>query len=518
MSGAGGEGQRLLPRPDHKAGAVLLIFLFPALGGFLYGYDIGCTSLVVSQLGDPDHSGVSWSDVASGKIIKGLITSASIAGAFVGSCIVFPLADRLGRRRELLVGAVLYAAGAVISALTTLYGSSAGVGLTHMVAGRFVYGIGIGISMHGAPSYISEMSPASLRGTLISAKEGLIVLGVLVGNSIGYALKSTPSGWVYVFLFEVFFAWIMFGGNFWLPPSARWLAIARPHDRDAITRSVAFVFDDAAAEQVTREIVEQALDMEAAAADEGEGEGEGEAGKGEGFLGALKRLLTSTKYRGQLVAGIGVVALQQVTGQPSVLYYTDTIFRDAGVGSWANLATGGFKLVATLFSVFVVDRLGRKQLLYAGNAVMAVSLLAVSVAFYGYESDDAGSGGGLATISLQGAIILSCLLLFIGGYQVGFGPIAWTLIAEIFPLEVRGQAVALAVQTNFFLNLVVSFFFLLELDLVGASATFGVFAGVLFFSLYFVHRFVPETKGMTLEQIERFFEVRDAGEAAARAF
>ena len=383
----------------------------------------------------------------------------------------------------------MYALGATIAILSAFFRSNASLGLTLLILGRVIYGVGIGFSMHGAPSYISEMAPAELRGTLIAAKEGIIVFGVLFGNTSGYLLRNTTGGWVFVFLLQVLFSCIMFAGNYILPPSARWLAITPGTDAE-VFKSVAFVFHESVSQNIANEILDQARTSRDANA--------GNA-KQLGFFASVTNLVCSPRYRKQLVAGLGVVALQQITGQPSALYCTDPIFQDAGLDSWANTATGGFKLVATLLSVVLVDRLGRKQLLYIGNSLMALSLVAVAVAF-GMGELSEGDG-----FTPQSIVILTCLLLFIGGYQVGFGPVAWTLISEIFPLEVRGQAVALAVQVNFFLNLVISFLFLIEIEVFGASLTFAIFAGLLFYSLYFVWRHVPETKGMTLEEIERAF-------------
>merc|ERR1711998_282336 len=223
--------------------------------------------------------------------------------------------------------------------------------------------------------------------------------------------------------------------------------------------------------------------------------------------------LFSPRYRRALVAGIGDVLLQQLTGQPSVLYYANTIFNDVGIAAAATVGTGAFKFVATLTTTVLVDRYGRRPLLFIGIAMMFVALLVLTWAFYGYETGDddaaaADDSGGALTVK-QG-LIIAAMFLYIGGYQVGFGPIAWTLISEIFPLQVRGQAVALAVQANFASNLIVSFLFPVEIEgwgaVVGKGAeltmTFGIFLVLDVLALWFVYRNVPETAGKTLEQIE----------------
>lgn len=251
------------------------------------------------------------------------------------------------------------------------------------------------------------------------------------------------------------------------------------------------------------------------------------------------RRLTGPTILPALVAGVGLVFLQQVTGQPSVLYYADSIFEDVGLNKLASIGVSVFKLVATLFATFTVDNYGRKLLLYIGCSLMLLALLILGTAFLfpytsaddcyaesssatcpstcswssncdddcdlsGYSDDDCTCCD-ISGINTQKAIILTALFIYIGGYQVGFGPISWLLISEIFPLQVRGKAVSLAVVTNFFWNTVMTFFFPVELDTIGTAATFYIYAAILVGGIYFIFHRVPETKGLSLEEIESFF-------------
>ena len=449
--------------------AVARIFFFPALGGLLFGYDIGATSYVLTQLQSAKFSGVSWYDlVARSSALQGLVTSGGVGGAFVGASIVFKVADDLGRRRELLLGAALYVLGAACEFLgggVGPYESGAGDGLFLLVLGRFVYGVGCGFVMHGAPSYIAEMSPAAIRGTLVSLKEAAIVVGICLGYGLGFALREAPGGWRYTYAASIPLALLLYWGAYALPPSARWLS----------------------------------LKGEAAVAELDDGGG----GGGDDARGEPRSLLDA-KYRRALTAGLGVVLLQQLTGQPSVLYYASTIFDAAGIGTVATVFVGVFKLFATLFAVVTVDRRGRRELLFVGVGSMFLALAALALAFYDFDP----SGG----FSAQKGAIVGLIFVYIAGYQVGFGPIAWLLISEVFPLEVRGQAVALAVQANFASNMLVSFLFPVAQTglkaLLGSTwyltVLFGIFAVLDLYALHFINRNVPETKGMTLEEIERF--------------
>jgi MFS family permease len=234
-----------------------------------------------------------------------------------------------------------------------------------------------------------------------------------------------------------------------------------------------------------------------------------------------------------------------------------SLFDDVGLSAMASIAISLFKLVATLVATFTVDQYGRKMLLYIGCSLMGLALLVLVGAFmlpyasaaecgeYTEESscneycewdtnvcvyetclengllDSECSCCNTTGITPQKTIILVALFVYIGGYQVGFGPISWLIISEIFPLEVRGKAVSIAVVCNFFFNFVMTLIFPTELAVLGASATFLIYAVILASGVYFIFRFVPETKGLTLEEIEDFFirssKPREGGDGAAGA-
>ena len=485
---------------DYNVAAVVVLFTFPALGGFLFGYDIGATSFVVKQITDGDYDGVKWNDtLEDSDSLQGAVTSASVFGALLASILVFRLSDFIGRRSEIMIGSLLYAVGALIEAISANPDWDANTGLTVLMTGRVVYGLGIGFSMHGAPAYIGEMSPPSIRGLLISLKEAVIVVGILCGYLIGFLLSETKGGWAYVFGIAIFPAIGMFIGSVFLHESARWLFL---NDRTAEAK--------AALEWVLpKDMVESALeDMSTQdnVASNRLTSSKADSQGGAVFRDEQKPSVWSVKYKSALLAGVGLVFLQQVTGQPSVLYYAASIFDDAGLADVATVGMAGFKLVMTMAAVFTVDRFGRKILLYIGISVMFVALIALAIAFNFAPTADDDDDDGSNSISGPQIVILIALFTYIGGYQIGFGPIAWLLISEVFPLEVRGQAVALAVQTNFFWNVVTSYLFPLIVSALGPAWTFGLFAIIDGYALYHVFVFVPETKGLSLEEIEELFD------------
>jgi MFS family permease len=241
-------------------------------------------------------------------------------------------------------------------------------------------------------------------------------------------------------------------------------------------------------------------------------------------------------------AGVGLVVFQQITGQPSTLYFIDSIFVDIGLSRVASIIVSLFKMFMTLYATFTVDKYGRKFLLYIGTTIMFVSLLILTISFlFPYSTDlkcntyttqetcqkscewntyicndeDCLTSGfsdtncecciSIPGINTQKILILISLFMYVGGYQISFGPISWLLISEIFPLNVRGMAASIAVVTNFALNFIVTFIFPVEILYIGNSGTFLIYAFIILFSIYFIFHYVPETKGLTLEEIEEYF-------------
>jgi len=208
-----------------------------------------------------------------------------------------------------------------------------------------------------------------------------------------------------------------------------------------------------------------------------------------------------------LVIGVGLVVLQQITGQPSVLYYAATIFTEAGFGAQANLSTvwvGLIKLLFTMASVLFVDKFGRRRLLNIGVGMMLVALIGMALSFSNSTVDASSAAPVLA--APWSNLALASMMLYVAGYQVGFGPIAWVMISEIFPLQVRSRALTLAVWSNFGTNLLVVASFNSLLALASIQGLFVLYAVMSALSLVFINTRVPETKGKSLEQIERLLD------------
>lgn len=457
---------------EYKSFAVFLIWIFPSLGGFLFGYDIGITSFIVDQL-QSNKSGVSWSNfIKNSSFLTSLVTSSSIGGALISIFFIFKFSDIIGRKKELIMSSFLYLIGSIIQVSSKYFDTF--YGLVIFIIGRWIYGLGIGITMHGAPAYIAEMSPESIRGSLVTLKEAMIVLGILIGYIIGFLFKNINAGWKYVCGIDIIFSVIMGLGMYFLPKSCRWLAL-QGNFKDS-KKSIEFFVKSNSVEKTTDEILIEC----------------------EKIKNSEKVINWYKKYYLQLVVGIGIITFQQITGQPSILYYADKIFKDAGINSFATILTGMWKLITTLSTCFIVDRFGRRKFLLIGITTMLLALGFLSYCYYILEPN---------TVELNNTkiFIIVSIFLYIGGYQIGFGPISWLLISEIFPLEVRGEAVAISVFANFFWNLLITFIFGIETKYIGSFFTFLIYFILNLLALLFVYKFLPETKGLSLENISRVF-------------
>jgi len=499
---------------------VYTAFAFIALGGLLFGYIIGINGNVVTtgQLLCPDHytgkvgtfSSVGYHQCYElDDLQKGFLSSLNLIGACISSLFCFRYADQLGRKLEVQIAGVLYCAGSLIAAASpVLWGTYIGFA---------IYGLGIGFAMHAAPVFIAEISPAEVRGFLVSAKELVIVVGIFFGFLFGFIFsKVDTTGWRFMVLISAAFALMQTIGVSSIPQSPRYLVLRAVREEGGLLAGQAsdrLIAEARTALQFFRR-----------------------AGTPEGVEGELQTLreeisaavgTTAAKwsdafrYPRPLVIGCGLVFLQQVTGQPSVLYFATNILKYAGFGSAAALSSvwvGLVKLLATGVCVFRVDQYGRRLLLFVGISMMIVALALIATAFVFRDCTSPGvavKDCKASDISLPrgwAVATVAGLMVYVSGYQVGFGPISWLMISEVFPLQVRGSAMSVAAIVNFGSNILMT---LLQEVLQRVFTAAGVFYGYTAFailSLVFVATIVPETKGKTLEEIERML----AGKRARR--
>jgi SP family galactose:H+ symporter-like MFS transporter len=426
-----------------------------ALGGLLFGYDTGVISGALLFIRQVFHLSPT---------MQGVLTSIALAGAAIGAATAGPLADHFGRRPVIIGTAVLFAVASIASGIAPSLGI--------LLAGRLFVGVGIGISSMLAPLYLAEMAPAEKRGALVSLNQLAITSGILVSYLVGYALAE-GGGWRWMLGLGAVPAVIMGGGMLFLPESPRWLAGAnRMDDATRVLRRIH------PADAIEGEI----SDLRDAQRDQG------------------KRLpwsaLGDASVRMPLIIGIGLAIFQQITGINTVIYFAPTIFQAAGFhsASASILATAGVGLVnvlMTLVAIWLLDKSGRRAMLLIGVAGMTVSLALLAGGFL------------LGTKGAVGYLTAGSLTLYVGFFAIGLGPVFWLLIAEIFPLQLRGRGMAIATIANWVSNMIVALTFLDLVGWLGRPGTFLVYAAMSVITWLFVWKLVPETKNRSLEDIER---------------
>jgi MFS transporter, SP family, galactose:H+ symporter len=431
---------------------VLLVASIAALGGLLFGYDTGVISGAILFI---------KRDFALSPNAVSLTISIVLVGCILGSSVAGPIADRGGRRMTLLVSGIIFAVGAVLSAVAP----SDDV----LLAGRLVVGIAIGFTSVVAPLYISEVAPADVRGAMVSLYQFAITVGILVAYLVNYALAH-EGAWRWMLGLGVVPGLVLIVGMIVLPESPRYLfKIGRAGEARDELRRIAGHAEIAVEEQA---IVESLAIKTAGLA-----------------------IFATPTVRNALILGFSLAVLQQVTGINTVIYYGPQIFQFAGVASnnasiLAQTLVGSVNVLLTLVAIFFVDRIGRKPLLYAGIVGMFVALSTLAYAFA--QSHLQGSLAGIALVSM---------MLYVGSFAYSLGPIVWLLISEIFPLEARGLGMSICTLGNWLANLVVSLFFLTMVQALGISLTFAIYAALCIVTLLVVWRGVPETKREILENI-----------------
>eukprot|EP00941_MAST-03F_sp_MAST-3F-sp1_P006094 g6094.t1 len=520
---------------------VLNGFFFASLAGLLFGYIIGVNSDILTEGAFLCSSGETAASLTAfgyencyqlSPLLSGLFSSMSLIGACIALVITFVFGNSLGRRKELIIAGFFYVIGSTIAALTPY--------AWFVFVGVFIYGIGIGFAMHAAPVYIAEISPENYRGLLVGLKEVFIVVGMVAGFLAGLVFKNYELNWRFCLLAANIFTVPLLVGMSILPPSPRWLIIkAQSLFSQGLVKEYTACVDDArkALTYFRPTCSEAAIEAELRCIQKAGRDCCTKAKNGpcfdvDGDIENATPLLQSNSekvskwtevfsYSRPLFVGVGLVLLQQVTGQPSVLFYTVAIFRSAGFDNNAAslaLGLGLMKLFATSLSVLKVDSYGRRFLLFLGTGCMATALALLSLAFSFQECSDPVhdmtecSEKDIKLPGLWGIITVLALGLYVIGYQIGFGPVSWLVISEIFPLRVRNSAVSIAVLSNFVSFIIVTATFETLIEWAGPSLMFFGYFVLCIVSIVFVGVFVPETKGKTLEEIEKLFGNENQGD------
>ena len=450
--------------PSPKLSPIVYFIGFTAaLAGLLFGLDIGVIS---------GAQGFLQKDFSISDHILEMIVSALLWGAVFGTLISGVLSNKFGRRKTILISAVIFVLGSIVCSMAP----SAHV----LMLARFFLGIAVGVASFTAPLYLSEISPQRVRGSMISMYQLMITIGIVLAFLSNTWLATATIGgvtgghWRLMLGIISIPAAIMFLGVIFLPESPRWLFLKGQKEMAiSVFERMRLPSDD-----IQREVVEIEESLRV---------------RQNGFT----MLMENRNFRRAIGLGIGLQVIQQLTGINVVMYYAPRIFDIAGFSStshqlWGTVIVGVTNVLATFIAIAFVDRLGRKPIMYAGFAVMGVSMVSVGLLF---NMD-------LEKSPVLGTWAIGALLLFIIGFAMSAGPIIWVLCAEIFPLSGRDLGVTFSTATNWIVNAIVGQTFLTLLSGFGNGNTFLLYGGLNVLFVVFFLFFVPETKGVSLEKIE----------------
>ena len=440
---------------------VIIIAAVAATGGFLFGFDAGVISGAVNFLQDPKGWGLTDSQIE-------WVTTGVLFGAIIGAGVSGRLTDILGRKKVILSAAVIFCGGALYTGMAS--------GFLSLFIGRIFLGIAVGTASFSVPLYLSEISPTKMRGALVTLNQLMIATGGKVSYLSDFLIANDadPYCWRWMFLVGFFPALFMLVGMFFLPETPRWL-ISKGYEEKgrAILKKVE---EPGLVEEAIRKIKgDIAIASESASYKE----------------------IFKPWLRNALIIAVGIMFFQQACGINTIIYYSPKIFKMAGIQSNTmsivpSLITAVFVLAATVLSISLIDKIGRRKIFFSGLTGMIIALLATGAAFYLKPV----LGDTLIYVALV------TILLYNSFFAFSLAPLGWLIISEVFPLKVRGVGMSIGSLTNWIVNAIVAFTFLKLVNALSPAGAFWVYAVVSIAEIIWGYYYIPETKGISLEQIE----------------
>ncbi len=436
--------------------------LVAAIGGFLFGFDTAVINGAIVFLKREFALTAMQTEMAASSLLLGCIVGASLAG-WSG--------DRFGRKKALLAAAAFFGLSAIAAAVPH--------NLTEFVMARIVGGVAIGLASMLSPLYIAEISPAYIRGRLVSLNQLAIVCGILVSYLANFSLANLgPESWRWMFASAALPSLLFLLALLAVPESPRWLV---QHGRSTEARTALTRISGANYAEEEMRILSDPPERET-------------------------NSLWVPQMRRPMMIAISLAILQQITGINTILYYGSLLFvenipqQTDSSSLAANVIIGLTNLVGTIVAIFLIDRAGRKPLLLAASAGMGVCLSALAIS---------------TGLHASSTFTLIWILLYVACFAIGLGPGVWVVLAEIFPNAVRAKAMSLAIIALWCACFLITSTFLSLINAISIGGTFSVYALLSFLTAGFVWKFVPETKGRTLEEIENFWLKLPVAESAS---
>lgn len=428
-----------------------MVSVVAALGGLLFGYDMGIIGVALLGLAH---------DFALTDTLKQVVTGAIIFGALFGVFSTGAISDKIGRRRSIMLVGLIFTIGSLMSAMAPT--------VIFLIVSRFVLGLSAGSATQIIPVYIGEVAPPASRGKLVVMFQFMVVFGILVAYLTGYALSDS---WRWMFGLGMIPAIILMLGMLLLPESPRWL-VNQDREGDALGVLTRVRLSRSAAQNEVDEIKDISARPEGSWSD-----------------------LFSSWIRPALVAGAGIAMFSQITGNNALLYYAPTILTEAGFGDNASIlaSIGAIVLVniSTIFGIFMVDRIGRRKFLLWMVPGSAVAMAVMAILFM----------GGMPESSVEQYLLLICMAIYMA-LNCSFGVALWLINAEVYPLFVRGKGASVGAFSHWTFDLLVTLTTLTLVNALGTSGAFWLYAAISALGVVFIIRYVPETNGRSLEQIE----------------
>ncbi len=437
--------------PQRRLLYLLAVSLAAAVGGLLFGFDTGVISGAIPSV--KEHFGLNAHQ-------EGFAVSILMIACIVGASIAGSLTDRYGRKRILILAALLFLVSAALSALPRSF--------TELVIARFIGGVGVGIASMLSPMYIAEISPADIRGRLVALNQLAIVIGILTSYLSNWLLVDTGSyNWRWMFAAEAIPAAVFLASLLLIPESPRWL-VKQERDEEAVSVLLK-VGGEAHARDELHKIQETVHEEH----------------------GRFRDLLRP-ELRKPLIVGVLLAFFAHLTGIDVVIYYGPTIFIESGFDSaasalMASVIIGVVNLLATFIGIAMVDRVGRKPLLLVGMAGMGIAMAGVGLSF------QSATLGPLWTLFF--------ILFYTASFALSMGVVIFVYLSEIYPTKLRGRAMSIAIMVLWFSNVLITQLFPITMATLG-GATFYLLAGICGIAIVFIQTMIKETKGRSLEEIE----------------
>ena len=425
--------------------------LIASIAGMLSGYDTGVISGALLYINNDIHTTAATT---------GLIVSAVSIGAVIGAILNSFLVEKIGRKKTFIFCASLFIIGSILSYFCQ--------NIIELITSRLIIGLATGVVSFLGPLYISEISTKEKRGTLVSFYQLSLTFGILFSYVINFLCSTLENNWRIMLSFGVFPALILLVGMLFLKDTPRFLI--KQNKIDEATKLLNKLDDSQDINEIIKDI--------------------------QTVLKEKTKFVLTKKLIKPFIVGLGIMALQVATGINAIIYYTPTIFKmtsnqSDSIALISTIFIGVINFLMTFVAIALVDKIGRKPLLYIGLSGMLVGTIGLSSVFH------------FSFYTQYLAIIF--ITLYIISFSMSMGPIALLLTAEVFPLKYRGYAMSSAVVANFATNFVVTAAFPVMLEKIGISSSFLIFAAIIVLTMFFVHYVVPETKGVSLEELEKNF-------------